>query len=88
MSEPVWMQFLTPRDKEVFAAAGYGARAGWGKRPALLIIDVNYNFCGDKREPIVELDQALAQFLRRGRVGRAAGAETRHRRRARARACR
>ncbi len=28
---------------------------GWGKRPALLIIDVNYNFCGDKREPIAEL---------------------------------
>ena len=27
MSEPVWMQFLTVRDKEVFAAAGYGARA-------------------------------------------------------------
>ncbi len=53
-SEPVWMKFLTIRDKEVFAAAGYGARAGWGKRPALLIIDVNYNFCGDQREPIVE----------------------------------
>ena len=54
MSEPVWFQFLTPRDKEVFAAAGYGARAGYGKRPALLIIDVNYNFCGDRREPIVQ----------------------------------
>ena len=54
MSEPVWMQFLTPRDREVFAAAGYTQRAGWGKRPALLVIDVNYNFCGDKREPIVQ----------------------------------
>jgi maleamate amidohydrolase len=54
MSEPVWMKFLTLRDKEVFSAAGYGQRAGWGKRPALLVIDVNYNFCGDKREPIVE----------------------------------
>ena len=54
MTEPVWMQFLTLRDKEVFAAAGYGSRAGWGKRPALLVIDVNYDFCGDKREPILE----------------------------------
>ena len=27
---------------------------GFGKRPAILIIDVNYAFCGDKREPIFE----------------------------------
>ncbi len=54
MSEPSWMRFLTERDKAVFAAAGYGARAGFGKRPALLVIDVNYNFCGDKPEPILQ----------------------------------
>jgi nicotinamidase-related amidase len=50
----VWDQFLTERDKQVFAAAGFGAHAGFGEKPALLIIDVNYNFCGDKREPILE----------------------------------
>src|SRR5262249_20034795 len=54
MAEPTWNQFLTERDKQVFAAAGYGARAGFGQRPALLVIDVNYNFCGDRREPILE----------------------------------
>ena len=54
MSEPIWNRFLTERDKAVFAAAGYGARAGFGKRPALLVIDVNYNFCGDRPEPILE----------------------------------
>lgn len=52
--EPVWNAFLTDRDKQVFAAAGYGARQGFGRRPALLIVDVNYAFCGDKREPILE----------------------------------
>lgn len=52
--EPIWNQFLTERDKQVFAAAGYGARQGFGKRPALLVVDVNYAFCGDKREPILE----------------------------------
>jgi nicotinamidase-related amidase len=52
--EPVWNKFLTERDKAVFAAAGYGARQGFGKRPALVIIDVNYAFCGDKPEPILE----------------------------------
>jgi maleamate amidohydrolase len=54
MSEPIWNQFLTERDQAVFAASGYGARGGFGKRPALLIIDVNWAFCGDKPEPILE----------------------------------
>jgi nicotinamidase-related amidase len=54
MSEPIWNQFLTERDKAVFGTSGYGARAGFGKRPALLVIDVNYAFCGDKREPILD----------------------------------
>lgn len=54
MSEPIWNKFLTERDKTVFANAGYMERAGFGKRPALLVIDVNYAFCGDKPEPILE----------------------------------
>jgi nicotinamidase-related amidase len=54
MAEQIWDKFLTERDKEVFAASGYGVRAGFGKKPALLVIDVNYNFCGDKNEPILE----------------------------------
>jgi maleamate amidohydrolase len=54
MTEYVWDKFLTERDKAVFAAGGFGARAGFGKRPALLIIDVNWLFCGDKPEPILE----------------------------------
>ena len=54
MSEPIWNKFLTERDKTVFAAGGFGARAGFGKRPALLIIDVNWAFCGLRPEPILE----------------------------------
>lgn len=54
MSEPVWNKFLTERDKQVFASGGFGSRQGFGKRPALLIVDVNYNFCGDRPEPILE----------------------------------
>ncbi len=50
----VWDDILTPRDKEVFALSGYGKRGGFGQRPALLVIDVNYNFVGDKPEPILE----------------------------------
>ena len=54
MSEPVWTQFLTERDKQVFAASGFGARQGYGKRPAVVVVDVNYAFCGEQPEPILE----------------------------------
>ena len=43
----IWEDFLTERDKAVFGHGGFGARAGFGKRPALLVIDVSYNFCED-----------------------------------------
>ena len=54
MPEPIWNQFLTERDKAVFGTSGYGARQGFGKRPALLIIDVNYAFCDERPMPILE----------------------------------
>ena len=54
MSEPIWNKFLTERDKAVFAAGGFGARAGFGKRPALVVIDVNWAFCGERPEPILQ----------------------------------
>jgi maleamate amidohydrolase len=54
MSEPIWNKFLTERDQAVFAASGYGRRGGFGKRPALLVIDVNYAFCDERPVPILE----------------------------------
>ena len=50
----VWDRFLTERDKAVLTGAGYGVRAGFGRRPALLVIDVTYGFTGDRPEPILE----------------------------------
>ena len=52
--ERVWDKFLTERDKAVIGAAGFGARAGYGARPALIIVDVTYGFTGDRSEPILE----------------------------------
>ena len=54
MTQRIWDSFLTERDRQVFAASGYGALQGFGKRPALVVIDVNYFFCGDRPEPILE----------------------------------
>ncbi len=33
MTERIWDQFLTERDKAVFAQAGYGALAEWASGP-------------------------------------------------------
>jgi len=49
-----WERFLNQRDREVLQALGYGARMGFGARPALLIIDTNYEFCGERPLPILE----------------------------------
>jgi maleamate amidohydrolase len=51
---PVWDAFLSERDRRIFGSAGYGQRAGFGQRPVVLVIDVNYNFVGDRPEPIEE----------------------------------
>jgi nicotinamidase-related amidase len=50
----IWDDILTERDREVFGKAGYGKRAGFGHRPAMLVIDMNYNFVGDRPEPILK----------------------------------
>ncbi len=54
MADRIWDRYLTERDKQVLVATGYGQRAGFGKRPALIVVDVNYNFTGDRSEPILE----------------------------------
>jgi nicotinamidase-related amidase len=51
---PVWDDVISERDRKVFESAGWGKEAGFGARPAVIVIDVNYNFCGDKPEPILE----------------------------------
>jgi len=50
----IWDRFITERDKEIYQLTGFGSKGGLGKRPALLIIDVTYDFVGDKNEPVKE----------------------------------
>jgi nicotinamidase-related amidase len=50
----IWDKFLTESDKQVYQASGYGARGGYGTRPAVVVVDVNYAFTGDKDQPILE----------------------------------
>ena len=64
MNEQIWNKFLTARDKQVFASAAYRMRQGLGKRPALLIVDVSYDFREDKPEPILESIKRWRNSLR------------------------
>jgi nicotinamidase-related amidase len=50
----VWDDVLPESDKQVFDAAGYGKRQGYGSRPAVIVVDVSYNFVGDTPEPILD----------------------------------
>jgi maleamate amidohydrolase len=50
----IWDDATTARDKLVLEACGYGRIRGLGKRPALLVVDMNYNWVGDRREPVLE----------------------------------
>jgi maleamate amidohydrolase len=55
---PIWDSFLTDRDREVFAGAGYGTNLGFGQRPAVLVVDVSYDFVGHEPAPILESIEA------------------------------
>lgn len=58
---PIWDDVLTERDKEIMKRAGYGERIGFGRRPALLIVDMTYNFIGDRPEPILKSIEKFRQ---------------------------
>ncbi|UUZ62892.1 isochorismatase family protein [Polaromonas sp. P1-6] len=46
-----WDDVISEEELRAYEAAGFGRPSGLGKRPALLIIDVQYRTVGTKREP-------------------------------------
>ena len=49
-----WDDVLQEDDRAVYELSGWGVPQGWGEVPALLVVDVNYDFVGDHPEPILE----------------------------------
>ncbi|HYF18009.1 MAG TPA: isochorismatase family protein [Ramlibacter sp.] len=49
-----WDDVISADELRVYDAAGFGRPSGIGKRPCLLIIDVQYRTVGTKREPFWE----------------------------------
>lgn len=54
-----WAPAVGPDVERRYAAAGFGKPIGIGRRPALLVIDVQYRTVGDTPKPF---DQALADY--------------------------
>lgn len=54
-----WDNVIPLNERETYALAGLGGAAGFGKRPALLVIDVQYRSVGDRPMPIRE---AIKQY--------------------------
>ncbi|MCO5090598.1 isochorismatase family protein [Bosea sp. (in: a-proteobacteria)] len=58
MSKP-WDNVITAEELKRYEAAGFGKPGGLGKRPALMIIDVQYRTVGTERKPYWE---AIKEF--------------------------
>ncbi|MBP1156426.1 MULTISPECIES: hypothetical protein [unclassified Paenibacillus] len=54
MGKYSWYDFMTEQDKAHDAVWGKKELAGFGDRPALLLIDIYYSVLGFTREPILE----------------------------------
>lgn len=48
----IWEKYLDERDSKIYSGAGLGTMYGIGKKPALLIVDVQYGFTGYGPEEI------------------------------------
>ncbi|MBO9514514.1 MAG: isochorismatase family protein [Variovorax sp.] len=55
----IWDDVISAEEQKAYAAAGFGRPSGLGKRPALLIIDVQYRTVGTARKPFYE---AIKEF--------------------------
>jgi nicotinamidase-related amidase len=49
-----WDGIVSEEEQRAYRAAGLGGSGGIGKRPALLVIDVQYRTIGSKPQPILE----------------------------------
>ncbi|HLW58634.1 MAG TPA: isochorismatase family protein [bacterium] len=54
-----WNGLIGADELEVYRRAGYGRLPKEGRRPAVLVVDMEYNFTGDKPEPILS---SIAKF--------------------------
>ena len=50
----VWDDVVPASERKIYEVGGWGKRMGFGAKPAIIVVDVNYDFVGDKPEPIMQ----------------------------------
>jgi len=50
----IWDDVIPADDRRIYEIGGWGRRMGFGMNPAVLVVDVNYDFIGDEPKPILE----------------------------------
>ena len=55
----LWDELIPPEEQEIYKLAGFGTPGGFGRRPALLVIDVQYRTIGHQPRPIRD---AIAEY--------------------------
>ena len=54
VSDRSWMRSIPADDRSIYELSGFGGSSGFGSRPALLVIDVQYRTAGERPLPIRE----------------------------------
>lgn len=57
MRERIWEEMLCENDKLVINKGGYGKSRGLGKKPLIVVIDVQYNYVGEDKPIGDQLDE-------------------------------
>lgn len=60
MGAESWRGSIPSTDRNIHRAAGFGGSVGFGLRPAILVIDVQYRTTGDHSLPVDESIQAMS----------------------------
>lgn len=55
----VWEQLIPPEELEIYHRSGFGKRFGFGTKPAILVVDVQYDFTDYAPRPILD---SIAKF--------------------------
>lgn len=50
----IWDDVIPAEDRRIYEIGGWGRSMGFGVNPAVLVVDVNYDFVGDEPKPILE----------------------------------
>jgi len=53
----IWDDLLTRTDQDVVARGGYGKSRGLGKRPILVVIDIQYNYIGENKHILEQIGE-------------------------------